>query len=545
MKRNRLTLFFGLLLPLSLVGCHTPEAKDIHILYTTDVHCGLTDHLGYSGIVSYKEELAKTGYVSLVDAGDFLQGDYVGAVSNGKYLIDVMNEAGYEVAALGNHEFDYGMDELKQRIAEFKGDIVSANVRYIGSHENKLSAVKPYVIKTYGTKKVGYVGITTPHTIVESSPKNFMEDGKQAYDFSAETASQFYELIQTNIDACKRDGADYVILLSHLGSPASYTPYSSKEVIANTSGAIAALDGHAHVDLPWTTVKNGKGEDTLLVDTGYKLNDFATLTLGKDGNISFKFVNDYTGKSEKMDAFLAEINQKVEEEGNKVVAHIDVDLDASGEKGHRPVRMKETPIGNMIADAYRSMAESDIGVVNGGGIRESLAKGDVTYRQIKNVHPFGNLLKKKKTTGAHILDHLELGVKNLTRNEQGELTGEFGGFVHVSGLKYSINTAIPSGVVLNEQEQFVRVDGPRRVYDVKVLQNGAYVDLDPNATYTIASHDFLLDNGGDGAAMYMQDESIPWDTPFDYEVVIDYIVDVCQGKLKDKYSAPEGRITMI
>ena len=530
-----------------LFGCHKPAKQDISIIYTTDVHCGLSNNLGYSSLVHYKEQLEKKNYVTLVDAGDYLQGDYVGAISNGKYIIDVMNEAKYDVITLGNHEFDYGIDVLSERINEFKGDVVSCNVSYIGKHENKLNKVKPYVIKKYGKKKIGFVGVTTPTTIVESSPKNFSEDGEIAYDFGASTTEHFYSLVQQNIDSCKSDGADYIILLSHLGSVSHYSPYTSQEVIEHTSGCLAFLDGHAHVSLPWTTHKNKNNEDTYLVGAGYKLNNFASFTIKKDGSFAYDFIDSYTDKSPRMDNYIKTIEEKVDALGNEVVANIDVDLSITDENGLRMVRNRETPIGNLVSDAYRIVSGAQIGIVNGGGIRDNLSKGDVTYKQIKAVHPFGNVLMMKKTTGAKILDYLEFTSRSVEheRVKDGKPLGEDGSFSSVSGLKYSVDTSFESNVILDSANGFAGIDGPRRVKDVQVLIDGEYVPIEENKEYIISSHDFLLEQGGGGAYMFMEDETVSSVQRFDYEVVIEYIVDVLKGHLKDKYSSTEGRINIL
>ena len=210
MNNKLLTLAICLLLPASLIGCNGNteyEQKDISIIYTTDVHCGIEPaegRLGYTSLVSYKEKLEKTNYVSLVDAGDFLQGEFVGAISNGKYIIDIMNEAKYDVVTLGNHEFDYGMVELENRLNEFNEDVVSCNLKYVGTQVNHLSKVKPYVIKEYGHTKIGYVGITTPHTLVTSSPNIFIEEDNVVYDFGSSSLDHFYSVIQKSIDDCKK-----------------------------------------------------------------------------------------------------------------------------------------------------------------------------------------------------------------------------------------------------------------------------------------------------------------------------------------------------
>lgn len=533
----------------TLIGCGEPDTpkvqdKDISIIYTTDVHCaiesvidkeGKETNLGYAKVADYKNKLAETNYVALVDAGDYLQGEFIGAISKGEYVMEIMNEMNYDVVTLGNHEFDYGIDVLKSRLTEFNGDVVSCNFSYIGNKEKKLNMVKPYVIKPYGIKKVAYIGITTPETLTSSDPKIFLEDGEVAYDFGAKTAEDFYNLIQANIDKCKEEGADYVIALSHLGSEDRYKPFSSIDVIKNTTGVDAFLDGHNHRDLPWTKEKNKDNKNTLLVDTGYKLNEFASLTISKDGEISYEFINSYDSVDEDMDKFVKGIKAKAEEAGDKVVAHIDIDL--NGDKFF--VRTREAPIGNLIADAYRYYGESDIAVVNGGGIRAGLSKGDVTYEQIMNVHPFGNSLMKKKTTGAKIRDYLEFTSKNVTDTPA---ENEFGAFAQVSGLKYTVDTTIKSTVETATSGEFIRVAGDRRVKDIKVLENNTYVDLIDSKEYTIASHNFLLDSGGDGANMFVNDEAIAASSLFDYEVLVHYISDVLHGELANKYSKAEDRI---
>ena len=140
------------LLLASLVGCNQNADKDIVILYTSDVHCGIDNNLGYDSLSAYKKELEKNNYVTLMDCGDNISGDFIGAVSKGEYLIDIMNEVGYDSMIFGNHEFDYGMDVLKERVNQFKGDVLSCNFKYIGNKENKFNRVKPYKIINYGKK---------------------------------------------------------------------------------------------------------------------------------------------------------------------------------------------------------------------------------------------------------------------------------------------------------------------------------------------------------------------------------------------------------
>ncbi len=545
-KKRILFIVVSVLFVLSLVGCKRSNDKDISIIYTTDVHCGFETNLGYSKVSAYKDKLAKTNYVSLVDAGDFLQGEFVGVISKGKHVIDIMNKVGYDVVTLGNHEFDYGVDELSKRLSEFNGEVTSCNLSYTGNKENKLKTVKPYVIKEYGNVKVGFVGVTTPLSRATNPAETFSEDGNVVYDFTS-NKNAFYNIIQQSVDNCKKAGADHIILITHLGSLDIYSPYSSVDVISNTYGYDAVLDGHAHIDLEWTTKKNKKNEDVLLADTGYKLNEFASITISKDGKLSHEYIKEYDETSEKIDNFIKEINSQIDELGNKVVATIDTDFKITSETGARITRNQEITLGNLIADSYRTFGASDIGIINGGGIRAALSKGDITYKQIKDVHPYGNLLAKKKTKGQTILDYLEFATRNTQKKteEDGKAVGEFGGFPQVSGIKFTIDTSIKSSVVVEETGDFVKIEGERRIKDVYVLENGTYVALDPNKYYTVSSNNFILEKGGDGANMFMNDESLSTSAKFDYEIVVDYIVDICKGVLKDKYSQTEGRINII
>ncbi|MBQ6920944.1 MAG: bifunctional metallophosphatase/5'-nucleotidase [Bacilli bacterium] len=547
MKKSLISIFIVSLVSTTLFSCggDTPKVqdKDISIIYTTDVHCAIDEdseqgYLGYAKVEAYKKSLQETNYVALVDSGDYLQGEFIGAISKGEYVMEVINEMNYDVITLGNHEFDYGMDILHSRLTEFEGDVVSCNISYTGHKENKLNMVKPYVIKEYGIKKVAFLGITTPKTLTSSDSRSFIEDGEVVYDFGAKTEQDFYNLIQSNIDKCKAEGADYVIALSHLGSLDSYKPFSSIDVIENTTGVTAFLDGHAHADLPWTTKKNKDNEDTYLVDTGYKLNEFASFTIKIDGTFSYDYINEYEQVDPDMDAFVKSIKDKADKEGKKVVANIDVDLD--GEKTY--VRTRETPLGDLIADAYRYCGESDIGVVNGGGIRDGLKKGDVTYEDIMNVHPFGNKMVKKKTTGSKIRDYLEFVCRNVTDTPK---ENPIGGFAQVSGIRFKIDTTIESTVVTTTTGDFVEVAGDRRVKDIQILENDTYVDLVDAKTYTITSHEHLLDAGGGGAIMFKDDETVASSPYLDYELLVYYIVDVLKGHLAESYSKANNRITII
>ena len=229
------------------------------------------------------------------------------------------------------------------------------------------------------------------------------------------------------------------------------------------------------------------------------------------------------------------------------MASADMTLSCNDENGIRMVRNRETAIGNFCADAYRAVAQADIAVVNGGGIRADLTEGEITYADLIAIHPFGNTLCKVTATGQEILDALEMA-SQLTENERTDgknALGEDGSFLHVSGMKYTIDTSVEPSVELDENGNFIAVTGERRVKDVYVeKEDGTLEVLDPNREYTFASHNYLIKNGGGGSNMFMDNELLINEGALDYEVLITYMTDVLGGKLGEKYEAPEGRITI-
>lgn len=549
MKSKLLLVTLGII-PLLLFGCGKEKdnrSDDVVILYTTDVHCGVDENLGYSKVEAYKKEMLKSyKYVSLVDAGDYIQGDLIGSFSQGKSIINIMNKMNYEVSAIGNHEFDYGIDALNSRINEFNGDMIACNLSYIGNKENKLNNVKPYVIKEYGDLKIGFVGVTTPHTISESTPSIFKEDGEIVYSFGNETTESYYKCIQDNIDAVNKI-ADYTVLLTHCGNDEHAAPYGSRDIIANTSGYLAVMDGHSHYDVNWEVLKDKNGKDVPICDAGTKLKEFGKLVIHKNGTIDTEFITTYEENDESVANYVEEMKSVTDEIANRVVAQSDIDLKITDENGVRLVRSRETPIGNLVADAFRVVAEADIGFTNGGGVRSNILHGDVTFGDVFQVLPFGNYMMIKNVKGSEILDYLE-HCSQFTEHDyvkDGKPAGEFGGFTLPSGLKYTIDTSIESHVETDESGNFIKVDGERRIKNVQVLENDTYVDIDENKTYKVSSTSYILQEGGNGANLFINDEEIESKIRIDYEVVIEYLTDYLSGNLAEKYSSTEGRINVI
>ncbi len=525
--------------PAAPVAEPTPEPvptldKDLVILYTNDVHCGVDDATGYAGLAAMKAQLEKDGcYVALVDSGDAVQGAPIGTLSTGSYIIDIMNEIGYDVMIPGNHEFDYGMDRFFELKEQAKFPIISANFTDLRTNEPVLDA---YVIKEYNGVKVAFVGMSTPKTITSSTPTYFQdESGTFIYSFGQDAdGSTMYAMVQKAVDAARAEGAQYVIGLAHLGVTSDCAPWMSTDVIANTNGIDIVLDGHSHSTIDCERVRNKDGEWVFLSSTGTKLNAIGMTLIQANGNVSTGLITDYAEKDADTDAFIKNIQAEFDGVLKTVVAKTDVELTIT-EPGTdvRIVRNAETNLGDLCADAYKAMSGADVAFVNGGGIRKSIPAGDITYEQILNVHPFGNALCMVEASGQEILDALEMSVR-VTPEENG-------GFLQVAGLTFEINTKTKSSVTLDENGLFVSVDGDRRVENV--LVNGE--PIDPAKTYTVACHDYLLKSAGDGFTMF-QDNTLLLDCiMLDNQVLINYIIDTLGGVVGEDYANPYGQERII
>ncbi len=551
-----LVMLLGMVAVPSFVRAEEEEpAKEIVILYTNDVHCGVDNNIGYVGLARIKAALEAAGKeVILVDCGDAVQGDVIGTLSKGEAIIDLMNTVGYDVAVPGNHEFDYGMEQFLKNVSLAQFKYVCCNF----IDDNGKAVMDPYVIVEKAGKKIAFIGIDTPESFTKSTPTYFQDsEGNFLYSFcQKDNGQELYNKVQETVDAARAEGADYVIALAHLGTDYQSSPWMSSDVIVNTTGIDVVLDGHSHTDFKlefgkdFVTVKNKDGNDVIHSSTGTKLANVGMLTISGD-QISAKLIN--ASAMDFIDAagLLAADNgmgdvvkaalDKNAELVNTVVAHTDVDLIINDPTaGVRIIRSQETNLGDLCADAYRAMGGTDIAFVNGGGIRDTIPAGDITYGQIIKIHPFGNALCTVEATGQEILDALEMSVSNLP--------GESGGFLQVSGLKFTVDMSVESTVVKDDEKMFVEVSGDRRVKDVQVLQeDGTYAPIDPNKTYTVACHNYLLKDKGDGYTMFADNTFLSEDTMLDNQVLITYIVEKLGGTVGSEYLEPygQGRITIV
>ena len=518
--------------------------QDVVVLFTSDVHCGVDQGFGYAGLAAVRDNLAKTNHVLLVDNGDSIQGEPVGTMTTGESNIELMNAVGYDIATIGNHEFDYGMERFLELTKKANFPYISANFM----HNDEL-VFAPYVIKEFDGVKIAFVGITTPKTTTSSTPKYFQDEtGKFVYTFCQdETGEKLYAAVQKAVDDARAEGAAYVVAMAHLGIEGESAPWMSTDVIANTTGINALLDGHSHSILEQEKVKNKDGEEVLLAACGTKLQAIGYLRISaKDGSMAtglYKWdtsnavsLPDLIGLDNEVATKVNEAMDTLNEKLGEVVAKSAVDLVISDpETDVRIVRTAETNLGDLCADAYRDQSGADIAFVNGGGIRVKIAAGDITLNDILKVHPFGNALCVVEATGQQILDALEWGSRVVPE--------ETGGFLQVSGLTYEIHTYIESSCTADENGLFTGVAGEYRVKNVKVGGE----DLDVNKTYTLACHDYLLKNAGDGFTMFQQDTLLQDSVKLDNQVLIDYITGTLNGVVGEAYANPygQGRIVAV
>ena len=507
---------------------------DIIILYENDVHCVVE---GYSKLSAMKKELQQTyDHVGVVSGGDYIQGTSLGVISRGEYIVDLMNLVGYDAVTLGNHEFDYHLDRLDELVGMMDKKPICCNFQKLGEDELYF---EPYTIVSYGDVDVAYIGITTPSTISSSSPAQFKdENGNFIYTFHP---TDLYDIVQTYIDSAKAEGADYVIALSHVGyaDDAIYGALEDVEdLIKNTDGFDVVLDAHSHTVIEEKTIADEGGNEVLLSSAGTKFEYIGKLTIS-DGKFKTELIKtaDYQPTDPEVDAYIKQIYEEYSELGNRKVAVSEVDLITKDADGNRLVRKAETNLGDLCADAFRSIVGADIGYINGGNLRSDILTGDITFNHLLNLLPFNNTVVLAEIGGQALKDMMEMAMRIWPE--------ENGAFPHLSGVRFSVNTAIPSSVVLNEQEEFVGVSGQYRVYDMEIFdkETGKYQPIDPDKTYTIAATNYYLLECGSGMKMLENAVVLQNDGLLDVEVLERYIVEELDGVVGQTYAEAASNIT--
>ena len=542
-------------------------ASDIAILYTNDVHTYIDNPLSYDVIAAVKAELQKEyDYVLLVDAGDAIQGTAYGSMDKGETIIKLMNAAGYDLATLGNHEFDYGMEGTMNVIEWAEFPYTSCNFYHEEAGVKGEAVLEPYIMVECGADKVAFVGITTPESFTKSTPAYFQdENGNYIYGISGgDDGAALYADVQTAVDAAKAAGATKVIALGHLGDDPASQPWTSEETIANVSGLTAFIDGHSHSTVEGKEVAGKDGSPVLLTQTGEYFGAIGMMVLKADGTIAtdligyeeilegqvdengeavldedgnqvmdvvgYKLVSDlYTGAEWGSVEAVATIKNDwiaaIDEQLGTVIGTSNVALGNYDADGNRLVRSQETNTGDFCADALYFLFDDmgldvDVAIMNGGGVRNKTdISGDLSFKTAKEIHTFGNVACLQTITGQQLLDALEWGARDAG-------TAECGGFLQVAGITYKIDTAWPESTGKDDKGVWTGAPtGGYRVHDVQVYnkETGAYEPLDLAASYNLAGYNYTLRDLGDGFNMFSGAVNVLDYVMEDYMVLANYV----------------------
>ena len=491
-------------------NCFFGDKADVTILYTNDVHTYIDNKSPkptYAAIAALKKSIEDTGRdVLLVDAGDHIQGTAYGSMDDGATIIELMNEAGYDLATPGNHEFDYGMARAKAVIREADFPYVSCNWVDLRTGFNVLPSVKFFFV---GGRKIAFVGVTTPETFTKSTPAYFMNDAQTKYIYDilgGEDGQKLYDAVQKAIDKAEFWGADTIIGLGHLGVDPSSSPWTSEEVIAHTHGFTAFIDGHSHTVMANKQVTDASGKAVTLTQTGSYFKNIGKMTVGADGTITTELINTYEGLDAAVAATASNWISAVDDMLGEEIAVGDTKFYINDPAtGKRRIRSGETNLGDFVADGiytYFNEIEElhcDVAIMNGGGIRTDVEAGPWSFKTCKTVSPFGNVACLMSVTGQQIQDALEFGARFA-----GAEGKENGGFLQVAGARYTIHTGTPNTVQTDDKNVWTGSAATPRVSNVEIYDKttGTYQPLDPNATYALAGMNYTLRNLGDGFAMF-------------------------------------------
>ena len=497
------------------------------ILHTNDVHGAIAS---YTYTKALKATYERAGAdVILVDAGDYSQGDPTISVYKGLSAIKLMNRAHYDVATLGNHEFDYGWAQLKKNLKKAKFEVVCADVTENGK---PLAGTKANTVITTGSGlKVGFFGMETPEAQTKTNPALI-----QGLTFLA--GEEMYKCAQAQVDELK-EKADLVICLSHLGVDPESKPNRSYDLLANTTGIDFLIDGHSH-----TVMEAGENGEKIQ-STGSKLENIGVIVIdNKTKKIEDNYliaVDETLPTSYLVTKKANKYINKIDELYGTVFAESKVDLNGDKAPGNRT---EETNNGDLITDAmiWQVMQNKEgltvdddhvVAITNGGGIRAAIAAGEITRKDVLTVLPFGNTITLVYVTGAELLEALEASCQSCPE--------ALGGFPQIAGMKITIDTTKeyqPNADTYPGSTYY----GPKKITRVTIDSiNGK--KFNKKDVYAVITNNFCAD-GGDTYYVF-SNASGKFDTgvPLD-EAVMAYITEELGGVIGTDYAKPQGRITV-
>ena len=518
------SIFVLLILLVGVVGAQ--ESFELTIMHTNDVHGHHEPQRNGDGGAARQATVvqqirAEGGNSLLLDAGDRFTGTLFHVQHRGQDSVQIMNAIGYDAFVLGNHEFNEGSEKLAEFVQALDMPTVSANIDF-SADPYLAGLVAPSVVLDVAGESIGIIGLTTPETVVLNLPSKDLV-------FHENLA----EITQAQVDSLSAQGIDKIIVLSHLG----YAP--DLEVAQAVSGVDIVVGGHTNTFLSNdysgalggypTVLESASGEPVLVVQADTKTIYLGRLDVEFDGagvltdwDGDAILLSRYITPDPELSDIIAALAAPIAELTSQPVGETSMALTGTSP---RLCRIEECLLGNVITDAMLEDTGVDIVLQNGGGIRADIDEGAVSLGEVLNVLPFGNLISTFELTGADVLAALENGVSRVQVDGDNNpmVDGASGRFPQVAGLRYTFDATQEPG---------------SRIVSAEVMQDGAFVALDMEAVYSIASNDYMR-SGGDGYSVLETNAMNAYDAgrPLD-QVVADYIA--ANSPLS---AALEGRIT--
>jgi len=514
-----LVVFFFITINLILLSaCNSVKRIEqsnntVVVLYENDVHCAID---GYSRLAGLRDAISDTAYAVAVSCGDFLQGGPVGALSKGKYIVDIMNSVGYGAITLGNHEFDYKTPRMLKLMKKLNAPITCVNFKNVKTGERYYA---PYVVKSIGGgKSIGFVGVVTPSTLSSEGYAFFDEQGNQLYDLCE---NEVFQLVQESVDKLRQQGVTYVVLLSHLGESSELTMVNSHALIRSTTGIDVVLDGHSHSVIPSETVPNKDGKLVLISETGTRFAHVGKLTIRPDGHMTTELIpmKDIPFINQKVTKAINKVQSSLDKMTSRPICRSEVKLRILDDEGRQQVRYAETNAGDLVTDAYRLVTGADFAMSNGGGIRCDLPSGQLTYGDLVTLLPFDNYVCTVDITGAQ-LKHLLSECTQFSPEAHGD-------FPQVSGIKFTVNRG---------KEE--------RITDLEILNKSTnqYEPVNMNRSYSLATIDYCITGGGFHGLL--KENHITKSNIILYnECLAKYVSETLGGHIGQEYAQPQGRIS--
>ncbi|MDR1914784.1 MAG: 5'-nucleotidase C-terminal domain-containing protein [Clostridiales bacterium] len=498
------------------------------IIHTNDTHGHDFDGTYTTAAVAQlkKDYIAAGAEVLLISGGDFSQGTPLVNQSLGAAGVDFMNAAGYDIAVPGNHEFDWGTENFLKNVERAKFPIIANNILNSETNELLLSATTVF---TKGDYKIGIVGVDTPETATKTHP-----DKIKGTKFLA--GKEMFDAVQKDVDALQADGCDFVIIVGHLGDADESIGNRSIDLLEVVKDADLFIDAHSHTQIDGGIKDNSS---TLRVSTGSYLDTIGVVVYdGKTLDAKLIKEEEYKGVDSSVYTAIEDVNTSVDKELEVTFAKTEVLLDGNREPG---VRTQETNLGNLSADAllwaannYMGDGAADVAITNGGGIRDSIPVGDINFKHIKTVFPFGNTVATIEVTGAELLEILEAATYTTP--------DAIGAFPQVSGLSFTIDTGVAyeKGEAYPAGSTYFAPKNPgTRILNLKV--NGEAVNL--TKKYIVATNDFTA-SGGDTYGAFYGKPAHNIGLPLE-DALVDYIETELGGIVSEKdYGSTDGRITI-